>query len=44
VVVGNIGLLISLLYTTIWADRPRPAAVDRAPAAPADREVVRERY
>jgi hypothetical protein len=43
-VVGIIGLLISLLYTTIWADRTRPAAVDRGPAAPADREVVRERY
>jgi Domain of unknown function (DUF6458) len=43
-VVGIIGLLISLLYTTIWADRSRPAAADRAPAAPADREVVRERY
>ena len=42
-VVGIIGLLISLLYTTIWAYRTR--AVDRtAPAAPADREVVRERY
>ena len=42
-VVGIIGLLISLLYTTIWADRTRPVAVDRT-AAPADREVVRERY
>ena len=43
-VVGIIGLLISLLYTTIWADRTRPVAVDRAAAPPADREVVRERY
>ena len=44
-VVGIIGLLISLLYTTIWADRTRAAApVDRGPVAPADREVVRERY
>jgi protein-S-isoprenylcysteine O-methyltransferase Ste14 len=42
-VVGIIGLLISLLYTTIWADRTRPVATDRT-AAPADREVVRERY
>jgi protein-S-isoprenylcysteine O-methyltransferase Ste14 len=43
-VVGIIGLLISLLYMTLWADRTRPgAAVDRG-AAPADREVVRERY
>jgi hypothetical protein len=41
-VVGIIGLLISLLYATVWADRTRP--VDRAAAAPADREVVRERY
>jgi hypothetical protein len=43
-VVGIIGLLISLLYTTIWADRSRATAVDRGPAGPADREVVRERY
>jgi protein-S-isoprenylcysteine O-methyltransferase Ste14 len=44
-VVGIIGLLISLLYTTIWADRTRPAAVDRTAAAPpAEREVVRDRY
>ena len=43
-VVGIIGLLISLLYATMWADRKRPAAVDRTAAPPADREVVRERY
>ncbi|MFL5894178.1 MAG: DUF6458 family protein [Thermoleophilaceae bacterium] len=43
-VVGVIGLLISLLYMTLWADRRRDAVVDRGPAAPADREVVRERY
>jgi hypothetical protein len=44
-VVGIIGLLISLLYTTLWADRTRrDAVVDRGPVAPADREVVRERY
>ncbi len=43
-VVGIIGLLISLLYTTIWADRTRPAVVDRGAVPPADREVVRERY
>ena len=42
-VVGIIGLLISLLYTTIWADRSRRAAPVE-PVAPADREVVRERY
>ena len=42
-VVGIIGLLISLLYTTMWADRTRP--VDRgAPVAPTEREVVRHRY
>lgn len=43
-VVGIIGLLISLLYTTIWADRTR--GVDRTAAAPppAEREVVRDRY
>jgi hypothetical protein len=46
-VVGIIGLLISLLYMTIWSDRSRAAApVDRGTgtAPPADREVVRERY
>ena len=44
-VVGIIGLLISLLYTTIWADRTRGAApVDRGPVAPTEREVVRDRY
>ena len=43
-VVGIIGLLISLLYTTLWADRRRDTVVDRGPAGPADREVVRERY
>ena len=41
-VVGIIGLLISLLYTTIWADRTRP--VDRTAAPPTEREVVRDRY
>jgi len=43
-VVGIIGLLISLLYATMWADRTRPPAADRTTAPPADREVVRERY
>src|SRR3954469_1825110 len=42
-VVGIIGLLISLLYTTIWADRTRAAPVDRG-VAPTEREVVRDRY
>src|SRR6478672_6150017 len=41
-VVGIIGLLISLLYTTIWADRTRP--VDRGAVPPTEREVVRDRY
>jgi uncharacterized membrane protein len=45
IVVGIIGLLISLLYMTVWSDRTRRAqAVDRTAAPPADREVVRERY
>jgi hypothetical protein len=35
-VVGALGLVISLLYATMWADR-------RAGAVPADRPVVRER-
>jgi protein-S-isoprenylcysteine O-methyltransferase Ste14 len=43
-VVGVIGLLISLLYMTVWADRTRPAAYDRGAAPPADREVIRDRY
>jgi uncharacterized protein DUF6458 len=43
-VVGVIGLLISLLYMTVWADRTRPGAYDRTAAPPADREVIRDRY
>lgn len=43
-VVGIVGLLISLLYATIWADRTRPVVDRGAAAPPADREVVRERY
>lgn len=43
-VVGIIGLLISLLYTTIWADRTRPATYDRGAVPPTEREVVRDRY
>jgi len=43
-VVGVIGLLISLLYMTIWADRARPAAYDRGTAPPPEREVIRDRY
>ena len=42
-IVGIVGLLISLLYATMWADRTRRA--DRTGAAPpAEREVVRDRY
>jgi len=37
-VVGAIGLLISLLYMTMWADRRRGGAVAEQPV-----EVVRER-
>ena len=44
IVVGVIGLLISLLYMTLWHDRARGTTVDRTAAPPADREVVRERY
>jgi protein-S-isoprenylcysteine O-methyltransferase Ste14 len=44
IVVGIIGLLISLLYMTIWSDRTRARAVDRTAAPPAEREVVRDRY
>jgi hypothetical protein len=42
-VVGVVGLIISLLWATIWADRTRPVdrVVDRGPV---DREVVRDRY
>ena len=42
-VVGIVGLLISMLYMTIWADRSRaPAAGPAVP--PTEREVVRDRY
>jgi hypothetical protein len=45
IVVGIVGLLISLLYMTIWSDRTRSAdRVDRTAAPPAEREVVRDRY
>jgi protein-S-isoprenylcysteine O-methyltransferase Ste14 len=45
IVVGIVGLLISLLYMTLWADRTRPAAYgDRAAVPPTEREVVRDRY
>jgi hypothetical protein len=41
-IVGIVGLLISLLYMTIWADRTRAAPGPAVP--PAEREVVRDRY
>jgi uncharacterized membrane protein len=45
IIVGIVGLLISLLYMTMWSDRRRAVdRVDRTAAPPADREVVRERY
>ena len=43
-IVGIIGLLISLLYATIWADRTREVAAERTVAGPGEREVVRERF
>jgi hypothetical protein len=42
-VVGVVGLLISLFYLTIWSDRRR-GPVPGDPVPPPDREVVRERY
>jgi hypothetical protein len=42
IIVGVVGLLISLLYLTIWSDRRRGTAVDHPRAA--DREIVRDRY
>jgi uncharacterized membrane protein len=42
-VVGIVGLLISLLYMTMWADRTRRPGADAA-VPPPEREVVRERY
>jgi len=43
-VVGIIGLIISLLWTTIWADRSRPVDRTYVDRGPADREVVRDRW
>jgi uncharacterized protein DUF6458 len=44
IVVGIVGLLLSVLWMTIWADRRRHAVVaDRAVADPAYRERVVER-
>jgi hypothetical protein len=42
-VVGVVGLIISLLYLTLWADRTRGVAVDRA-VVPPEREITRERF
>ena len=43
-IVGVIGLLISLLYATIWADRRRDVVADRPVVDRGEREVVRERF
>ena len=43
-IVGIVGLLISLLYATLWADRTRSVDRTTTTAAPRDREVVRDRY
>jgi hypothetical protein len=42
IIVGIVGLIISLLYMTLWADRTRP--VDRTAVPPSEREVVRDRW
>ena len=42
-IVGVIGLLFSLLWMTIWADRRRDRVGDRVVAEPAARERVVER-
>ena len=43
-IVGIVGLLISLLYDTLWADRTRSVDRTNTTATPRDREVVRDRY
>ena len=40
IIAGGLGLLLSLLWMTIWADRRRGTVVEREVA---DRPVVRER-
>ena len=42
-IVGVVGLLVSLLWATIWADRRRGVATDRAVVAEPARERVVER-
>ena len=44
IIVGIVGLIISLLYMTLWADRSRPVATDRTAVPPTEREVVRDRW
>jgi len=39
-IVGVVGLLVSLLWATIWADRRRGAVTDRPVAEPARERVV----
>ena len=36
-IIGILGLVISLLYTTVWANRGRPDVVDDVPPPPRDR-------
>ena len=43
-IVGIVGLLISLLYDTLWADRTRSVDRTNTTATPRDHEVVRDRY
>lgn len=42
-VVGIVGLLISLLYMSLWSDRRRDTVAEH-PVPPRDRDVLRERY
>ena len=43
IIVGVVGLLLSLLWTTIWADRRRGVVTDRAVVSDPARERVVER-
>jgi heme/copper-type cytochrome/quinol oxidase subunit 2 len=41
-IVGILGLILSLLYTFVWADRSRPSPHDYDP--PTTRQPPRDRY
>ena len=43
-VVGVIGLLLSLLWATIWTDRRRAVVTDRPVAADRERVIERDVY